>query len=106
MKTSGVCPKCACRKLYVVDQVTQPHAESSNVTLPLFLMAAGVAKDETGVEEGTRYRSHACKLEAWVCSACGFVEWYGKDTSELELLARHYDGGVRVVTSRGEGAYR
>lgn len=106
MKTSGVCPKCACRKLYVVDHVTQPHTESSNSIHPLWLVAAPLGKDETGVDEGTRYRSHACKLEAWVCSACGLVEWYGKDTAELELLSRHHQGGVRVVQSKGEGAYR
>lgn len=105
MKNSGGCPKCACRKLYVVDEVSQPHSESSNSILPQYLVAAPMGRDLTGVADGTRYRSHACKLEAWVCSACGFVEWYGKDPSELESLARHGDG-VRVVQARSEGAYR
>lgn len=89
-----------------MDEVTQPDHESSNSIHALFLVAAPLAKDETGVSEGTRYRSHVCKLEAWVCSACGFVEWYGKETSELRLLSQHYDGRVRVVRAKDEDAYR
>lgn len=106
MKKSLVCPKCDCRELYVVDTVTQPHSESSNSIHPLWLVATPAGKDETGVEDGTRYRSHACKLEAWVCSACGLVEWYAQNTGELALLARSYAGGVRVVRSKGEAPYR
>jgi len=92
--------------LYVVDVVSQPHQESSNSIHPLYLATAPQGKDATGTEDGTRYRSHACKLEAWTCSACGFVEWYGKDTRELELLSRLFDGGVRVVRAKTEGGYR
>jgi predicted nucleic-acid-binding Zn-ribbon protein len=30
MKSSGACPKCACTKIYVVDEVRQPDHDSSN----------------------------------------------------------------------------
>ena len=90
----------------MVDRVSQPHQESSNSIHPLWLVAAPIAKDVTGVEEGTRYRSHACTLEAWVCSGCGFVEWYGKELAELERLSRHHDGGVRRARSKAAPVYR
>lgn len=106
MKRTGVCPKCACRKLYVVDEASQPHSESSNSIQPMYVVAAPMGHDVTGVADGTRYRSDACKLEAWVCSACGFVEWYGKDPGELARLADQHTGGVRVMESRDGGAYR
>lgn len=106
MKTSGACPKCSCAKLYVVEEVTQPDNESSNSTVPFFMQAARLSQRDTGVTEGTSYRSQVGKFETWICSGCGFTEWYAKDLNEIGLLARHWGGGIRVVTSPPRPAYR
>ena len=97
MKLTGACPKCAHTTLLVVERVLQPDHESNNRTVPVYVTAAEVARGDTGVSEGTRHRSHASTVQAWVCAACGFVEWYARDPAELAALARHPDGGVRVV---------
>jgi predicted nucleic-acid-binding Zn-ribbon protein len=102
MKTSGICTKCACRKLYVVDRITQPDHDSSNCTVPLWLMAAPIPQNATGTTGGSSYRSHASMLEAWVCSSCGFTELYSKTLSDLEVLSRHREGGVRVRQATGD----
>lgn len=102
MKTSGVCAKCACRKLYVVDQITQPDHGSSNRTFPLWLMAAPIPQGTTGTSGGSSYRSHASMIEAWVCSSCGFTELFSKTLSDLEVLSRHGEGGVRVHQTTGD----
>jgi hypothetical protein len=88
----------------VVPEVSQPQSDSINATQPLWLVASAIPQRDTGVAEGTSHRSHACKLEAWVCSGCGLVEWYAKNPGELERLTPY--GDARVVTSTGPGAYR
>lgn len=101
MRTSHTCPKCACKRLYVVSDVHQPDTESSNGLHRFFVHAAPVAADVTGSAEGTRYRTHAGRFESWVCSHCGFTEWYARDPERvLEALSRDPEGGVRVVEAQ------
>jgi predicted nucleic-acid-binding Zn-ribbon protein len=94
-----MCPKCNCRRLYVVNEVALPDHDSSNVILPLTVTAVpySVKALQLSEEHGTRYRTHAGSFEAWICSQCGYTEWYARDPHRvLEVLARH-GAGVRVV---------
>jgi predicted nucleic-acid-binding Zn-ribbon protein len=102
MRTTATCPKCSCRRLYVVETVALPDYGSSNVILPLTVTAVPYAARDLGLtdEHGTRYRTHAGSFEAWVCSHCGFTEWYARDPKgALETLAR-VGAGVRIVEGR------
>jgi len=105
MRNDCVCPKCDGRKIYVCEN-TQPDNDSSNVIHPLFVITVPIAKDDLGVEEGSRYRSHIGRYETWICAGCGYTEWYAKDYKALlEKLAQTNDG-VRVATPGAASPYR
>jgi len=46
------------------------------------------------------------ELEAYVCTACGFLEWYAKDPSELKDAKKY----MRIIEGENEvdggGPYR
>lgn len=106
MKTSGRCPKCACARLLVVDEVHQPHYDSSNVVLPMHVTTAEVAASAIGLDDRNPRRAAIGTFEIWVCSACGLTEWYARDaTAALERLA-DMGMGVRIVERRDPGPYR
>lgn len=47
-------------------------------------------------------------FEAWICSQCGFTEWYAKDVNEsLAILSRTFGTGVRFYHGQPKaGPYR
>ena len=103
MKT-GACPKCACTKIYVVDEVRQPNLEYGNTIYPLQVTTFAIPASELGVENGNEHRSMVGTFEAWICSSCGLTEWYAKNFAETfdRVLAMGRKVHVRVV-ERGTG---
>lgn len=98
MKTTGACPKCACTKIYVVDEVRQPLHEYSNTITPLRVSTFKVPCDEVGAL-GNSHRTEVGSFEAWICASCGLTEWYAKDVVDVfdRLLALGRKVHVRVV---------
>ena len=107
MKT-GACPKCACTKLYVVDEVRQPDPESANAIHPLHVSTFAIPANEVGVSTGNTYRTMVGTFEAWICSSCGLTEWYAKNCGETfeRLLALGRKVHVRVVERPGATPFR
>lgn len=99
MKSSGQCPKCACAKLYVVDEVRQPSPDSINGVTKMAVTCAEVPAADVGLADDNRYRAEIGRFEAWICASCGFTEWYAKNVTaafeHLVRLGRHVH--VRVV---------
>ena len=82
MKTSGQCPKCACTKLYVVNEVRQPAVESLNNVVPFNVTTFEVPSADLGLSDDNPYRAAVWTFEAGVCSGCGWTEWYAKNVGE------------------------
>jgi predicted nucleic-acid-binding Zn-ribbon protein len=99
MKSTGACPKCACKKMYVVNEVRQPETDSSNGIVPLRVSTFAIAADEIGVATGNSLRTTVGTFEAWICASCGLTEWYAKDVGEAfaRILALGRKVHVRVV---------
>jgi predicted nucleic-acid-binding Zn-ribbon protein len=99
MKSNGACPKCACKKLYVVEEVRQPDTDSLDVIVPLRVSTFAIAADEIGIATGNGHRTMVGTFEAWICASCGLTEWYAKNFGEAfeRILALGRKVHVRVV---------
>lgn len=108
MKSSGHCPKCACGKLYVIDEMRQPSHDSPNGIIPFNVTTFAVPSAEVGVAENNNYRAAVGTFEAWVCANCGLTELYAKNFVEaFELAARLSQRvHVRIVESPTAGPFR
>ncbi|WP_426512681.1 hypothetical protein ACPPVO_19820 [Dactylosporangium sp. McL0621] len=94
MRTSRRCVKCQCPRLWHIDPVMIPDNDGSN----LVALLPGVARLASGAATGgeLRQRIEAGRFEAWVCTACGYTEWYAHEVNEtLARLARNPRSGVR-----------
>lgn len=90
MKTTKTCPKCAGKKLWVVDPLQTVH-EYAPGTLPLHL----AYKQKTGDTGWLASKTERVgRLAAWICAACGFSELWA---SELEQLQPDPEAGIRLV---------
>ena len=86
MKNTGVCPKCNSQKIGYLENIiqrTEAIMESRSLighcSAPL-----GIERSELGgfikvIKEGP-----VGKLEAYICSSCGFYETYIKDPSSIQ----------------------
>ena len=103
MKTDLRCSKCDSRQLWVVQKVG--HIESSLVrTMPV--TAANFNFFDGSVSETTHTK--VGYFEAWICSQCGFTEWYARDVNErLAALSRVPGTGVQFYNGPADsGPYR
>jgi predicted nucleic-acid-binding Zn-ribbon protein len=90
MRTTHVCPKCQGRKLFVVDPVRMPDEDGNMSTVPF----CGGILDGTKVQVG--------RVEAWLCAACGYVEYYARDaTKMLASMVAQKDANVRYIDGSG-----
>ena len=108
MKSSGACPKCACTKIYVVDEVRQPDYEYGNVIVPLAVTTFAMSAEEAGVATGNIHRAMVGSFEAWICASCGLTEWYAKNVGEAfeRILALGRKVHVRVVERAQPAPFR
>ena len=87
MKTSKTCPKCDCKKVYVIDEASVPHYEFSNSVKPFTLVAHYGDSGERGLLGGAKKERVIVPVQAHICSECGYSELYS-DTSQLAALAK------------------
>jgi len=94
MKASQSCPKCRSRKLFVVKEVGNEHAEYSKVVpLPV---AVALLPTGGGLLGGSEKVVQAGHFEAWVCAKCGLTELYAMKLSAIEKLANN-SSAVRII---------
>lgn len=107
MRNSRTCPKCQSRKLWVVERSEQPDKRSMNGTHPLTVTAAWVPNGKSGFFEMGSERMVAGTFEVWVCTQCGFTEWYAKDANQvLAYLSNHPDAKVHYIDGDASKPYR
>lgn len=108
MQTSLKCPKCSCRKVFVIEKVRQSSGDARFQPVPV---TSDMIKPE-GSWLGKQVE--AGFFEAWVCSQCGFTEWYAKEATEmLWEMAKRYNApdqpssSVRFIDGDAQtGPYR
>jgi predicted nucleic-acid-binding Zn-ribbon protein len=86
VKTSYECPKCSCRKIWRIEQINErPDGTTTMHPTPLAL-----------AQEGTMWRGYHSvgHFEVFLCSACGFTEWYADGLSELKPDPKH---GIHLI---------
>ncbi|MET7400650.1 hypothetical protein ABZS66_44945 [Dactylosporangium sp. NPDC005572] len=94
MRTSRRCVKCQCPRLWHVDPVMVPDTDSSNVVE--LLPAVARAGSGAAVTGEFKKRVEAGRFEVWICSACGYTEWYAHEVNDmLAWLSRNPRSGVR-----------
>ena len=100
MRESKTCPKCRSRKIFVVKEVGNEHAEySKTVPLPVAVVEL---ESGGGFFGGSSKICQAGRFEAWVCAKCGFTEWYAGGLAEIERLAKK-SSGVRIIDEEEAG---
>jgi predicted nucleic-acid-binding Zn-ribbon protein len=99
MRNSGQCIKCKSKRLWIVDQVRQPDFERDNCSWTMSVTTHSFRGDEyRGIA-----RISAGTFQLFVCSACGYTEWYAQDFERLRDIP-----GARLVgdDSGDAGPYR
>lgn len=106
MKATETCPKCQCRRLFVIEKVAQAAHDSINGVNPMSVTTLSVPSHDLGLQDDNDYRAEIGHFEAWVCSKCGYTEWYTKGAiPALERYVAQKGRGVRLV-DRGAAPYR
>jgi predicted nucleic-acid-binding Zn-ribbon protein len=99
MKANQMCPKCRSRKLFVVKELGNEHAEYAKVVpMPV---AVALLPTGGGLLGGSPKVVQAGHFEAWVCAKCGLTELYANKLAALEKLAET-SSAVRVVEHPSE----
>jgi predicted nucleic-acid-binding Zn-ribbon protein len=101
MKRSHACPKCAGRKIWVIEPFRLPIEERDGAMLPSRMgeVLPLVAHQNPGGVM-TRPIGH---LAAYICAGCGYSELYADD---FETLAPDPAKGVRLLDAPAGGPFR
>lgn len=106
MKATESCPKCQCRRLFVIERVAQAAQDSINGVVPMSVTTLPVPARDLKLPQDNSYRAELGHFEAWVCSKCGYTEWYAAGAvPALEQCVARKLQGVRLV-SGGTTPYR
>lgn len=106
MKATETCPKCHCRRLFVIERVAQAAHDSINGVVPMSVTTLSASARDLGLPEDNRHRAELGHFEAWVCSNCGYTEWYAEGAvPALERYVARKGPGVRLVAG-GTTPYR
>ena len=104
MRSSLLCPKCQCRKLW---QIEQPHHDNtfSGGTPIRVVYQKGVGPRGSGFfSDGSRKRASVGHYDVFICSSCGYAEWYAQDFEELQ---ENPEDGIRLLDGETHaGPYR
>jgi len=99
MRTTLRCPKCDSRKIYEMAPFAIPEWQYSNSVKPFPVVTRPGTIQLLPGETEIPDRRVAGTFEVWLCSSCGYTEWYAQQTRGLaELLAglaRIQSSGVR-----------
>ncbi|MER7279073.1 hypothetical protein ABT369_32005 [Dactylosporangium sp. NPDC000244] len=93
MRMSRHCVKCQCPRLWQINPFMVPDNDSSNVVLPL----PGISRLHSGAAVGAelRRRLEAGRFEVWICTACGYTEWYAFEVNDaLARISQNPHSGV------------
>jgi hypothetical protein len=95
LRQQGVCPCCGSRRVFYAPDVLDRG--ESNTRLPMAVATTGF----------WRQRPQGA-FELFACVACGFVEWYVREPSQLEELPKEDPKYVVLDTDAREpgGPYR
>ena len=98
MKTTGTCPKCKSRKLWIVEHVeTKDPNVGIGGAMPLVLAAS---RKTPATRAGTLLKGDgstfydAGQLDAFVCARCGFSELWARG---FEQLVHNPADGIHFV---------
>ncbi len=94
MRNHHVCPKCSCPNLLVIAKRGQPDGRSVNQVY--------TERVHSGADPSRAFqRIDIGHVEQWICSACGYMESYGRDFAKLAELATKGNAGVFWVQGGG-----
>lgn len=105
MRNSLQCPKCQHRKIWHIEEVRHDNPNDSGGTPFRVVFAKRVGPIETGFfSDGERKMMIFGHYDVFICSACGYAEWYAQDFQGLE---ENPEDGVRLLDGETQGgAYR
>jgi predicted nucleic-acid-binding Zn-ribbon protein len=73
MKRTKLCPKCQSKDIYYLPEIAD-HASNGGAITPMIL----------GLKKNFLWGKTDGSIEAFICSQCGYIEWYLKNPAELE----------------------
>lgn len=95
MRTTAKCPKCSGEKFLVGElKSVDTRGESATEDHPLVPAMAYVAEAKGWLGGGRQKRG---RFESWICTACGYTEFYANDLGDLDEIAAQKYEGLRVV---------
>jgi predicted nucleic-acid-binding Zn-ribbon protein len=103
MRASQKCPKCGGRQFYAVGACTVPAHDSINGTHPLTVAAAYLPTGQKGFLGMEGSKRFLASLQAWVCAACGYTEFYVNQPDVLAYMVKHGAADVRWVDAGVSG---
>lgn len=104
MRNSLQCPKCQHRKIWHLEKVRH-YSTYAGGTPFCVVYEKPVGPIKTGFfSEGERETMTVGHYDVFVCSSCGYAEWYAQDFQDLE---ENPEEGVRLLDGETQGdAYR
>ena len=104
MRINLLCPKCKCRKIWLIEEVRHFNTYSGGAPLNV-VYDRRVGKTGTGFfSGGERAKQSVGHYDVFVCASCGFAEWYARG---LEGLEENPADGVRLLDGETQtDAYR
>jgi hypothetical protein len=97
VKSTSICPKCDGRKIYEVSPVQQTYCDAQGILRDFHLTGARLPTGEKGLFGGdVTTLEVAGPLEACVCAACGYTEWFMPSQALRALERLLTTGAVRV----------
>lgn len=96
MQRSRACPKCASKKLWVIQGfgVKDPSVMIGGA-MPLRIVARRPGPAEGGFFGlGTQGHYDAGRTDAWICAGCGYTELW---TASIEGLVHNPEAGVHLL---------
>lgn len=108
VKTTGTCPKCQKRKVFVIRPVQQTFCDAQG-TLRTFDLATAEVRTGTRTIFGEQTKTEGSgPVDALVCATCGYVEWYAPSSTlaKLARLAERSSVVTLIDGERGDAPYR
>jgi predicted nucleic-acid-binding Zn-ribbon protein len=79
VKRSQVCPKCAARRIWVIEPFRLPTETAQGAVLPVVTHQQGERSGFFAIARMAPVGS----FDAYLCAGCGYSELYAKDIAEL-----------------------
>jgi predicted nucleic-acid-binding Zn-ribbon protein len=100
VKSTSICPKCDGRKVYAVSPVQQTYCDAQSSFRNFHLTGAELPTGDKTLFGGTDKKAEmAGPLDACVCAACGYTEWYLPEQALAVLERMLSTRDVRVQTA-------